>query len=105
MNYPIGQRGECVVYDIATTCYGLIQMLMKFCEYLGEDTHTGEHLFTYEGTAHDVVQLVHDAQDFTDGVTGITYLINDTEEQDWAAVITISEGQITDVLEEGVPIG
>ena len=102
MNYPIGQRGESVWYDIQTTCYGLIQMLMGFATPEGE--LDGTHFFTYDGSAHDVVDLVHQAQSFTNGVTGISYTILDTEEQDWATVITISDGNITDVLEEAVEI-
>ena len=102
MDYPIGQRGESVWYDIQTTCYGLIQMLMGFATPEGE--HEGTHFFSLDATAHDVVDLVEKAQQFTDGQTNISYTILDTDEQDWGVGIIISEGKITDVLEEAVEI-
>ena len=102
MNYPIGQRGEAVWYDICTTCYGLIKLLESFCNPEGE--RDGEYYFSLDGSAVDVVDLVHKAQSFTNGVTDINYCILDNDEQDWAATITILNGEITNVLEEAVEI-
>ena len=100
MNYPIGQRGEAVWYDIQTTCYGLIKMLMGFCTDEGELEDT--YFFSYDGGAHDIVDLVEKAQTFTDGHTAISYSILDTDEQDWGATIHIIDGKITEVMEEAI---
>ena len=101
-SYPIGQRGEAVWYDIQTTSSGLIQQLSQFCTEEGE--HDGVHSFSYDGNAHDVVDLVHKAESFTDGNASISYTILDTAEQDWGACITIQDGKIVEVLEESVPV-
>ena len=102
INYPIGKRDEAVWYDICTTCLGLIKLLHGFCT--PEDERDGEYYFSLDGKAIDVVELVHKAQMFTDGVTDINYTILDTPEQDWAATITIIDGEITNVLEEAVEV-
>ena len=101
-SYPIGQRGEAVWYDIQTTCLGLIKLLERFCTPEGE--HEGTYFFSLDAGAHDIVDLVHKAESFTDGQTGISYSILDTAEQDWAASIIISEGKIVEVLEEALPL-
>ena len=101
-SYPIGRRGESVYYEVITTCYGLVKLLMNDCNYDGEVN--GEHFFNLDGYSVDVVEFVHKAQTFNDGETSISYTILDTDEQDWASVITIENGKIINVLEEAIEI-
>ena len=98
--FAIGQRGEAVWFSIQTTCYGLIKLLESFCESEGE--FEGTYFFSYDGCAHDVVDLVEKAEKFTDGETSIDYTILDTDTHDWATCIKFSDGKIVEVIEEKV---
>ena len=96
--YAIGQRGESVWYTIQTTCYGLAKLLESFC--MSEGDYQGTYAFSYDGTAHDIVDLVHKVEKFSDGVTSIDYTICDTETHDWGTCIVFTDGQITGLIEE-----
>ena len=98
--FAIGQRGEAVWYSIQTTCYGLIKLLEVFCESEGE--YQGTYSFSFDGTAHDIVDLVEKVEKFSDGITSIDYTILDTDTHDWATTILFSDGKITEVIEESV---
>ena len=98
--FAIGQRGEAVWYSIETTCYGLIKLLEVFCESEGE--FEGTHSFSFDGCAHDIVDLVEKVEKFSDCVTSIDYTILDTDTHDWSTCIKFTDGKIIEVIEEKV---
>ena len=98
--FAIGQRGEAVWYSITTTCYGLVKLLEVFCESEGE--FDGTYFFSFDGCAHDIVDLVEKVEKFSDGNSSIDYTILDTDTHDWSTCIKFSDGKIIEVIEEKV---
>lgn len=106
LSYPIGMRGEAVVYMISVATYNCAKAIMQ--SFASNNPSMNEWSGGYEieidAYAHDVVRLVEVIEKYCDESAEMSYAILDDETQDWAASLTFKNHKLVDVLEEAVLI-
>jgi hypothetical protein len=106
INYPIGKRGEGVVYQVDTNTFNCAKAVMQsFNEFSPSmSEYDGGYDIEIDAYAHDVVRLVEVVNQYCDDRASVGYCILDDETQDWAACLSFENHKLVEVEEEAVEI-